>query len=118
MIIILINICHANTIIHPSDNVKISSINIQSIKTKEYMLHEYIVNNGIDVCVVSETWLKNHVEDKVWLACSILNRDGNKISTANRLYRTGGGLALIYNKLKVENTAQGNLETFELPNGK
>ena len=50
---------------------------------------------------------------KVWVACSILNRDRNKISTANRLDRTGGGLALIYhNKLKVENTAQENLETF------
>ena len=48
------------------------------------------------------------------MTCSILNRDGNKILTANRLYRTGGGLALIYNnKLKVENIAQGNLETFE-----
>ena len=78
------------------------------------MLHEYIVNKGIDVRVVSETWLKNNDEDKAWLVCSILNRDGNKISTANRLYRTGGGLALIYNnKLKVENIAQGNLETFE-----
>ena len=78
------------------------------------MLCEYIVNNGIDACVESETWLKNNDEDKVWVACSILNRDGNKISTANRLDRTGGGLALIYNnKLKVENTAQENLETFE-----
>ena len=78
------------------------------------MLHEYIVNNGIDVCVVSETWLKNNDGDNTWLACSILNRDGNKFSTANRLYGTGGGLALIYiNKLKVENIAQGILETFE-----
>ena len=63
--IILINICHVNTIIHPLENVKISSINIQSIKNKEYMLHEYIVNKGIDVCVVSETWLKNNDENKV-----------------------------------------------------
>ena len=70
------------------------------------MLHEYIVNKGIDVCVVSETWFKNNDEDKVWLACSILNRGGNKILTVNRLCRTGGGLALIYNnKLKVENIA-------------
>ena len=78
------------------------------------MLHEYIVNKGFDVCVVSETWLENNDEDKAWLACSILNRGGNKILTANRLHRTGRGLALIYNKkLKVENIAQGNLETFE-----
>ena len=41
------------------------------------MLHGYIFNNGIDVWVVSETWLKNNDEDKVWLACSILNRDFN-----------------------------------------
>ena len=33
---------------------------------------------------------------------------------ANRLYRTGVGLALIYNnKLKMEKIAQENLETFE-----
>ena len=78
------------------------------------MLPEYIDNNGIHACVVSETSLKNNDEDKAWVACSILNRDGNKISTANRLYRSGGGLALIYNNnLKVENIAQENLETFE-----
>ena len=47
------------------------------------MLHEYIVNNVIDACVVSEIWLETNDEDKAWVACSILNRDGNKISTAN-----------------------------------
>ena len=48
------------------------------------------------------------------MACSILNREGNKISMANRSDRTGGGLALVYNnKLKVENMAQENLKTFE-----
>ena len=57
---------------------------------------------------------KNNDKDKVWVECSILNRDGNKISLANRSDRTGGGLALVYNnKLKVENTAHENIETFE-----
>ena len=78
------------------------------------MLHEYTVNNATDACLISETWLKNNDEDKVWVACSILNRDGNKISTAKRSDRTGGGIALVYNnKPKVENTAQENLKTFE-----
>ena len=48
------------------------------------------------------------------MACSILNRDGNKISTANRLDRTRGGLSLIYNnKLNVKNTTRENLETLK-----
>ena len=48
------------------------------------------------------------------VACLILNRDGNKISMANRSDRTGGGLALVYNdKLKLENTAHENLKTFD-----
>ena len=90
--IILIHICDTNTKTHPSENVEISSINIQTIKNKEYVLHEYIVNNTIDACVILETWLKNNDEDKVWVA--ILNRDGNKISMANRSAKTGRGLVL------------------------
>ena len=51
----------------------------------------------------------------MWVACSILNRDGNKISMANRSDRTGGGLALVYNnKLNVDDIAKENLKTFEL----
>ena len=78
------------------------------------MLHEYIFNNTIDAFVISETWLKNDNQDKVGVTCLILNRDGNKISTANRSDRTGVGLALVYiNKLKVENTVQENLKIFQ-----
>ena len=49
-----------NTKNYPSENVKISTINIQSIKSKEHVLHEYIINNAIDACVISEAWLKNN----------------------------------------------------------
>ena len=41
--IILIHICDTNTKMHSSENVRISSINIQSIKNKEYLIPEYVV---------------------------------------------------------------------------
>ena len=43
----------------------ICSANIQSIKNKQLLLHQYLVENYIDLCVLTETWLKDTEADQV-----------------------------------------------------
>ena len=69
--------------------------NIQSIKNKQLILHQYLVENNIDMCVLTKTWLKDTKADQVLLQCSSLNNDGFKCFTPNRQGRRGGGLTLI-----------------------
>ena len=47
--------------------------NIQSVKNKQPMLHQYLVENKIDLCVPTETWLRNTKADQAWLQCSLIN---------------------------------------------
>ena len=70
-------------------------VNIQSIKNKQLILHEYLVENNINLCVLHEMWLSDTEANQVWLQCSSLTNDGFKCFTSNRQGRTGGGLALI-----------------------
>ena len=77
-------------------------INSQSIKNKDELITEYLINNNIDACILTETWLTNSDYDKIWLECSEIRQNGYKINNINRKDRKGGGLAIIYkNHLKV-----------------
>ena len=40
-----------------STKVKLTSINIQSLKTKELTIIEHLGSNDADKCIVTETWL-------------------------------------------------------------
>ena len=71
----------------------LSLVNIQSIKNKHTNLLDNLVENKIDICIVTETWLTD--DDKVWLDCSDLSKNGYHIQLANRRNRRGGGLAII-----------------------
>ena len=44
---------------------KLSTINVQSVKNKELILHQYICDNKIDLCIFTETWLTDSDTDKV-----------------------------------------------------
>ena len=88
----------------------ISLGNIQSIKNKQLILHQYLVENNISLCVLTETWLRDTDADQVWLDCSSLNNDGFKCFTLNRQCRRGGGLALISrDEYKVQPLGTGQL---------
>ena len=88
--------------------------NTQSIKSKELQLHKVIQEENIDLCVVTETWLSNNVEDDTWVKCSVLNNDNLKLANVNRISRKGGGTALVYsNNLKVIHLEDANKMSFE-----
>ena len=86
------NLIQVNISISPMEcrtKLKISSVNIQSIKNKELLLHDNLVNNAIDFCFIAENWLRNNDEDRAWLDCLILNNNGYKTITSNRVDRWG-----------------------------
>ena len=78
--------------------VRIAMVNVQSVKNKDLALHQHICDNGIYLCVLTETWLGSKPDDKTWQSCTPLNNGPFRISISNRTGQSGGGLALVYNK--------------------
>ena len=74
-------------------NLGLTVINIQSIKNKDTNLLDHLVENKTDICIVTETWLNE--DDKIWLECCDLSKNGFQIQSVNRKNRRGGGLAII-----------------------
>ena len=93
-------------------------VNIQSIKNKQLILHEYLVENNINLCVLTETWFIDTEADQVCLHCSSPNNNSFKCLTANRQGRRGGGFVLISkDRYKVVSLKAGQLQSFHLSNG-
>ena len=76
-----------------SDNMLIALVNAQSLRSKELLLHDYIKEDNMDICIVTETWIQNTEEDKAWCEISALNNDNLMLHTVNREERRGRGLA-------------------------
>ena len=95
--------------------VNIMLTNVQSIKSKELQLYKVIKEENIDLCVVTEMWLSNKIEDETWVKCTVLNNDNLKLANVNRIGRKGGGIALVYcNNLKVRHLEDANWMSFEI----
>ena len=89
-------------------------INSQSIRNKDELIAEYLISNNINAWILTETWLTNSVNDKIWLECSEVQKYGYKISNINRKDRKGGGLAITYkNHLKVNVKKSSATQSFE-----
>ena len=58
-------------------NLHITLANVQCLKPKELLCLDHIVGNNTDLCILTETWLKN--EDSIWLQGCKLNKNGWKI---------------------------------------
>ena len=76
-------------------NFGLSTINIRSIKNKDNILITYLVDNKIDICVVTETWLTQE-ECEEWCNTSAICQHGYRISAVSRKQQRGGGVALIH----------------------
>ena len=54
-----------------ANKLKLSTVNIQSIKSKDDDLLGYLLESKTDVCVVTEMWLSdNNEEDGAWVSCT------------------------------------------------
>ena len=68
-----------------ANKLKLSTVNIQSITSKDDDLFEYLLESKTNLCVVRETWLSDeNEEDGAWVSCTHLNKAPFKISTSNR----------------------------------
>ena len=96
---------NTSNLIYPKTNVAITQdydhgqlsllvLNAQSIKNKEILIMNYIIENRIEACIVMETWLSDG--NDIWISTSGFTKHNYNITVSNRQNRRGGGLALIY----------------------
>ena len=68
-----------------ANKLKLSTVNIQSIKSKDNDLFEYLLESKTDLCVLTKKWLSDENEEYgVWVSCTHLDKAPFKISTSNR----------------------------------
>ena len=98
-----------------ANKLKLSTVNMQSIKLKDDYLLEYLLESKTDLCIVTETWLRDeNEEDGAWVSCTHLNKVPFKISISSRKNSRGGGLALIYEALLPSNLLkEGSARSFQ-----
>ena len=95
--VIKIKLHHKNSFKNVCENVKLATINTQSLKPKSAMLWNYIIDENIDISVLTETWLQS--EDQLWIQTRDLNINQFRIQTVNRNNGRGSGLAIVYRKI-------------------
>ena len=88
------DIVHA-TFQNESDKLKIAHINIRSLLPSKNLIELFLDNSGIDVLVITETWLSRSVEPQATAIenyrCDLRqDRDGKK----------GGGIIIYHNLLQ------------------
>ena len=85
-------------------NITISVFNAQSIRNKEALILDHLLQYKVDLAVVTETWLMDTDRDKVWLQSSDVNKDIYSLSSSIRTCKRGGGVGLIHRKNTDVNT--------------
>jgi hypothetical protein len=87
------------------EKINILSFNVKNIKTNNYYLTQEIVNNNIDICYITETWLAEEetqiVYDKFGSKFNVSNQNEFSISSERRGRPFGGKRWLINKKLKI-----------------
>ena len=95
-------------------NIRISTINTQSIRKKDILLHNHLCDNDMDICIASKTWLMDTTQDETWIKMSSFKNGGYNINIANRKERSGVGLALVTkNKYEVKTVDKGENLSFQ-----
>ena len=103
---------HESKITRFTKHIKFVTLNAQPIKNKDQLIVDYLLNEHIDVAIITETWLKD--ADDIWLHGCKLNKNGYKISCSNRKNRQGGGVALAYkDSLTIKMFKKDQSVTFE-----
>ena len=72
------------------NRLKAALVNIQSLKPKSNDLVAYLNDAKLDLCILTETWLRE--EDDSWVSCLDLNIANYRMSVSNRINRGGRAL--------------------------
>ena len=86
---------------NPYTKIKFGVTNARSIKGKDVALAVDMISLSLDFVLITETWIKPGKDD-YWLHCCDLNVAPLSISSSPRIAKSGGGIALVINDLKME----------------
>ena len=88
--------------------------NVRSIKPRELDLYQQLNETNTDLCIVTETCLKNNPDDEAWTICSVLNTNEYKVMCANRTVRQRGGLMPVFKStIQFKSLEQDELVSFQ-----
>ena len=76
-------------------NMKVGYFNARSVCNKSNELNDFIVDNRLDICAITETWLTGDGE-RDQIVCGTLTPNGYKLDTLSRKTGKGGGVAILY----------------------
>ena len=110
--LISINTIKDRHVTNNAQNLKIGLVNARSIRNKDIRLKQDLIEEDIDACVVTETWLDD--SNKVWIENTELNKDGLKMQNSCRNDgRKGGGIAIVYKDIyNIKQEEEKRLRTF------
>ncbi|KAJ8028828.1 hypothetical protein HOLleu_31177 [Holothuria leucospilota] len=94
-----------------SVKIKFGLINTQSVRNKSAALLDYVFDQNIDVCCLTETWLSTN-DDLVRFSLKPPGYDFQDSPRKNG--RTGGGIGLLHREnIQASMVAQGEVDSFE-----
>ena len=106
----LIKIDNQKAFIEKADNLTFIYLNARSCRNKTLEINDLILEKNADLLFISETWLSK--DDSVFTNEMLPN--GYNILPQPRLFRSGGGVAIIYRaSLKVITIPISSCSTFE-----
>ena len=79
-------------------DLSLGLLNCQSLKNKDSLILSSILENNLDIVLLTETWIKNNTSDldQTWLQCCELNSNNYKIENIPRKgEKRGGGIAIV-----------------------
>lgn len=93
--------------------LKVILINARSVNNKAESISEYITERKVDVCCITETWLKED-DDINTIVCGNLTPPGYSLLHTARKGKQGGGVAIVHrSSLKVIKQTVNVFESFE-----
>ena len=95
-------------------NITISVFNAQSIRNKEALILDHLLQHKVDLAVVTETWLTDTDRDKVWLQSSDVNKDIYSLSSSIRTCKRGGVGLIHWKNTDVKLTEEKETKTFQV----
>ncbi len=69
----------------PDHNLRFALWNAQSIRSKDTLLQQYLISAQLDICFITETWIKDH--DNAWMDTTDLRQNGYDVKFINRSHK-------------------------------
>ncbi len=84
--------------------------NAQSVKNKTHALKDYILDKNIQLCAITESWLKPQND----LEMGELKPSGYKLDPIHRLHNKAGGIVVVHHEaLKAKVKDKGNRQSYQ-----